>query len=49
MVDVSQRSTKCNVLGFDLDLPVAIAPTAMHKMAHFDGEKATAKGSLFIS
>lgn len=44
MIDVSQRNTKCNVFGIDLDLPIAIAPTAMHKMAHFEGEVATAKG-----
>lgn len=44
LIDVSSRSTKCNVLGLDLDLPVAIAPTAMQKMAHSEGERATARG-----
>lgn len=45
MIDVSHRNTKCNVFGIDLDMPIAIAPTAMHKMAHFEGEVATAKGT----
>lgn len=44
LIDVSSRSTKCNVLGLDLDLPVAIAPTALQKMAHSEGERATARG-----
>lgn len=46
LIDVSRRDTKCNVLGIDLDFPVCIAPTAMHKMAHFEGEIATAKGKM---
>ncbi|XP_055317179.1 uncharacterized protein LOC129576311 isoform X2 [Sitodiplosis mosellana] len=46
LIDVSRRDTRCNVLGFDLDCPVAIAPTAMQKMAHAEGELATAKGTI---
>lgn len=49
LIDVSRRSTKCNLLGIDLDFPIAIAPTAMHKMAHFEGELATSRGkSRFV-
>lgn len=44
LVDVSKRTTKTNVLGLSLSMPVGIAPTAMHRMAHCDGEKATARG-----
>lgn len=44
LIDVSKRSTKCNVLGIDLDTPICIAPTAMQRMAHPDGEVASAKG-----
>lgn len=44
LIDVSKRSTKCNILGLELDLPVAIAPTAMQKMATGQGEKASARG-----
>lgn len=35
---------KCSVLGLDLDLPVAIAPMSLQKLAHPDGEIAAAKG-----
>lgn len=38
----------CSVLGLDLAMPIAIAPTAMHRMAHSDGELATARGKLNI-
>lgn len=43
--DVSQRSTATQVLGIDLSMPIAVAPTAMHRMAHADGELATARGT----
>lgn len=46
--DVSQRSTSTKVFGFDSTMPIGIAPTAMHRMAHDDGEIASAKGSYFI-
>lgn len=48
LVDVSKRTTACQVLGFDLKMPIAIAPTAMQRMAHADGEIATAKGNIHI-
>lgn len=40
--DVSQRSLKISALGSDLTMPILIAPTAFHGMAHADGETATA-------
>ncbi|XP_055700657.1 uncharacterized protein LOC129800361 [Phlebotomus papatasi] len=51
--DVSKRTTQTRVMGLDLDMPVAIAPTAMQKMAHPEGEVANARaaasaGVLFI-
>ncbi|XP_065369384.1 uncharacterized protein Hao [Calliphora vicina] len=51
--DVSQVDTSCRILGCDLKWPVGIAPTAMQKMAHSDGEGGNAKaagemGSIFI-
>ncbi|XP_023300142.2 peroxisomal (S)-2-hydroxy-acid oxidase GLO5 [Lucilia cuprina] len=51
--DVSQVDTTCRLLGCDLKWPVGIAPTAMQKMAHPDGEGGNAKatgemGSIFI-
>lgn len=49
LIDISKRSTKTNVFGLDLDIPIGIAPTAMHRMAHCDGEKATARGKKFTA
>ncbi len=37
--------TRCKVLGQQMDFPVLLAPTALHKLAHPDGELATAKGA----
>lgn len=42
----------CSVLGLDLKMPIGIAPSAFHELAHPDGEKATARaaekfGSVF--
>ena len=45
LVDVSRRSTRARVLGRELALPVLIAPTAFHKLAHPDGEIATARAA----
>jgi isopentenyl diphosphate isomerase/L-lactate dehydrogenase-like FMN-dependent dehydrogenase len=44
--DVSQRSTSTMVLGKPVSFPLGISPTAMQKLAHADGECATAKGRL---
>lgn len=51
--DVSNRTTSCEILGLNLELPVGISPTAMQKMAHPEGERANARavgnaGSIFI-
>lgn len=43
MVDVSLRSLACPVLGHDLAMPVLVAPTAFQRLAHPDGELATAR------
>ena len=53
MTDVSKRSLETKVLGQTVSMPVGVAPTAMQKMAHPEGECATAKaaeeaGTLFI-
>ena len=34
------------ILGEKVSLPIGIAPTATQKLAHPDGEQATAKGNL---
>lgn len=53
LVDVSRRDLSTTVLGERLSMPVAVAPTAFHRLAHADGELATvraagAAGTLFI-
>jgi len=53
MTDVSTRSLETTVLGEKVSMPVGIAPTAMQRMAHPQGECATAAaaqkaGALFI-
>ena len=45
LVDVSSRSTNVTVLGEDLSTPVMLAPSAMHRMVHPDGEMATVRGA----
>src|SRR5687767_10909811 len=45
MVDVSTRDLSTSVLGTPVSMPVLVAPTAMQKLAHGDGECATARAS----
>lgn len=45
MVDVSHRSLETTVLGEAVSMPILVAPTAMHKLAHADGECGTARAA----
>ncbi|CAN1141303.1 Glycolate oxidase 3 [Linum perenne] len=45
LVDVSKIDMTTTVLGFNVSMPIMIAPTAMQKMAHPDGEYATARAA----
>jgi 4-hydroxymandelate oxidase len=45
LVDVEQVSTATTVLGTEIALPVVIAPLAMQRLAHPDGERATARAA----
>jgi 4-hydroxymandelate oxidase len=45
LVDVSKRDPSTEVLGTSIALPVMIAPTAFHRLAHPDGELATARAA----
>jgi isopentenyl diphosphate isomerase/L-lactate dehydrogenase-like FMN-dependent dehydrogenase len=45
LVDVSSVSTATTILGTDVALPILIAPLALQRMAHPDGELATARAS----
>ncbi|XP_050232304.1 peroxisomal (S)-2-hydroxyacid oxidase GLO4-like [Mercurialis annua] len=42
LVDVSTISMSTTILGYPISAPIMIAPTAMHKLAHAEGEIATA-------
>ena len=46
MVDVDKMNTTTKILGQSLSSPILISPTAMHKLAHPDGEKATAAAAI---
>jgi isopentenyl diphosphate isomerase/L-lactate dehydrogenase-like FMN-dependent dehydrogenase len=45
LVDVGSPSTRTSVLGSEVSMPVLIAPTALHRLAHGDGEQATARAA----
>jgi isopentenyl diphosphate isomerase/L-lactate dehydrogenase-like FMN-dependent dehydrogenase len=45
LVDVSTCDMRTSVLGAPVSMPILIAPTALHCMAHPEGECATARGA----
>lgn len=45
LVDVSERDLSTTVLGREVSMPVLVAPTAFHKLAHEEGEAATARAA----
>ena len=54
LVDISARDLSTTLLGAPLDFPVVIAPMAVQRLAHPDGEVAAAAaardaGTLFIA
>ena len=42
--DVSRVDTGTEILGQKISFPVCVGVTALHKLAHSDGESATARG-----
>ena len=42
LVDVSDCNTATTLLGIPVQMPVMVAPTSVHRLAHPDGELATA-------
>ncbi len=53
LVDVAARDLSTTILGERVAMPIAVAPTAFHRLAHPDGELATVaaagdQGALFI-
>jgi 4-hydroxymandelate oxidase len=45
LVDVSRRDTSAAVLGVAVAMPILVAPTAFHRLACEEGERATAKAA----
>jgi 4-hydroxymandelate oxidase len=45
LVDVSRRDLSTTLFGQKISMPVLIAPTAFHKLAHPDGELATVRAA----
>jgi (S)-2-hydroxy-acid oxidase len=45
LIDVSKITTETTILGARIPSPICIAPTAMQRMAHSDGEVATSKAA----
>src|SRR5690606_14311676 len=45
LVDVARRDLATTVLGQRIALPIAVAPTAFHRLAHEDGELASVRGA----
>ena len=45
LVDVADIDTRTTVLGTDVALPVLVAPVALQKLVHADGEAATARAA----
>ena len=46
MVDISHIDLTQTVLGHRVSMPIGVAPTAMQKIAHPDGECANARGKM---
>jgi (S)-2-hydroxy-acid oxidase len=45
LIDVSHIDMTTNILDFNISMPIMIAPSAMQKMAHPEGELATARAA----
>jgi 4-hydroxymandelate oxidase len=45
LVDASRLDTRIDLLGAKLNFPILLAPVAFHKLAHPEGELATARGA----
>ena len=48
LVDVSSVSAATTVLGTDVSMPLLVAPTAIQRMCHADGEAATARAAAAV-
>ncbi|KAK9088362.1 hypothetical protein Scep_027444 [Stephania cephalantha] len=46
LIDVTNIDLTTTIFGYKISMPIMIAPTALHKMAHPDGEIATARAAF---
>ncbi|KAK9093417.1 hypothetical protein Syun_028328 [Stephania yunnanensis] len=46
LIDVTNIDLTATIFGYKISMPIMIAPTALHKMAHPDGEIATARAAF---
>ena len=49
LVDVTRRDLRTRLLGLELPHPILLAPTALHRVVHPEGERATARGAAAAS
>lgn len=45
LVDVAHRELATTILGHSIAMPICVAPTAFHRLAHDDGELASVRGA----
>ncbi|KAL5757309.1 hypothetical protein ACOSP7_019920 [Xanthoceras sorbifolium] len=45
LIDVSRVELSTSILGYNISMPIIVAPTAMHQLAHPEGEVATARAA----
>jgi len=45
LIDVSRIDMSLSVLGYNISMPIMLAPTALHKLAHPEGEVASARAA----
>ena len=46
LVDVSRRDLSVEMFGQNISMPILVAPTAFHRLAHSEGELATARAAV---
>lgn len=45
LIDVSHIDMSTSILGYKISMPIMVAPTALHKLAHQEGEVASAQAA----
>src|SRR5215469_5228848 len=45
LIDITRYDARTSVLGLPVQMPILVAPTSLHCLAHPEGECATARGT----